>query len=87
MKPHISEPGHFCGFYLSHEGNGNSKEIDERINESCFHGGEKASNCTILTMSPPIYVIGEKKPEKKSCNCLHVHVLLLIICANPRKNI
>ena len=25
-----------------------------------------ASNCTILTVSPPIYAIGKKKPEKNS---------------------
>ena len=29
-----------------------------------FARGREASNCTILTVSAPIYAIGEKKPEK-----------------------
>ena len=36
------------------------KEIDERINEIILHGREEASNYMILTMSPPIYAIGER---------------------------
>ena len=48
------EPGHFCGFYLSHEGN--------RWKNKCnfFARRREASNCTILTVSPPIYAIGKK---------------------------
>ena len=30
-----------------------------------FARWRELSNCTILTMSPPIYAIGEMKPEKK----------------------
>ena len=35
-----------------------------KLNYQFCTGGE-ASNCTILTVSPPIYATGEKKPEKK----------------------
>ena len=52
------EPGHFCGFYLSQEGNRWKSEWNY------FARRREASICTILTVSPPIYSIGEKKPEK-----------------------
>ena len=37
-------------------------------NNNCnyFARRREASNCTILTVSPPIYAIGKKKPEKNS---------------------
>ena len=36
-------------------------KIDERINERYFARRREASNCTILTVSPLIYAIGEKE--------------------------
>ena len=49
------EPGHFCGFYLSHEGNRWKNKLNY------FARRREASNYAILTVSPPIYAIGEKK--------------------------
>ena len=55
---HIVSQVIFCGFYLSHEGNRWKNKWNY------FAQRREASNCTILTVSPPIYVIGKKKPEK-----------------------
>ena len=37
-----------------------------RTNNSQQRDKMKLTNCTILTVSPPIYAIGEKKPAKNS---------------------
>ena len=58
MRPHILEPGHFCGFYLSHEGNRWKNKLNY------FSRRREASNCTILTVSPPIYTTGKRSLKK-----------------------